>query len=86
MAIALFVSIRQLRDGVSLGSSRSSRQFICLGFSRRLRHDVFFSHCLLVDNIGGLREGTVTFEEVAAPPMTLSADTTVSDASDQFQA
>jgi hypothetical protein len=47
---------------------------------------MFFSHCLLVDNIGGLREGTVTFEEVAAPPMTLSADTTVSDASDQFQA
>jgi len=40
----------------------------------------------IINNIDGLREGTVTFEEVAAPPMTLSADTTVSDAFDQFQA
>mgnify|MGYP000005135813 FL=1 len=40
----------------------------------------------IINNIDGLREGNVTFEEVAAPPMTLSANTTVSDAFDQFQA
>ena len=40
----------------------------------------------IITNIDGLREGDVTFEEVATPPMTLSVDTTVSDAFDQFQA
>jgi IMP dehydrogenase len=40
----------------------------------------------IINNIDGLRDGNLTFAEVAAPPMTLSADTTVSDAFDQFQA
>jgi CBS domain containing-hemolysin-like protein len=33
-----------------------------------------------------LKAGEVTFEEISAPPMTMSADTTVSDAIDRFQA
>ncbi|MFC7166863.1 CNNM domain-containing protein [Halospeciosus flavus] len=40
----------------------------------------------IIDHYEGLKEGTVSFEEIAAPPMTLAADTNVSDAFDQFQA
>ncbi|WP_158057612.1 CNNM domain-containing protein [Halorussus halophilus] len=40
----------------------------------------------VVDCIEELKAGDVTFAEIAAPPMTVSADTTVSDAIDQFQA
>jgi CBS domain containing-hemolysin-like protein len=40
----------------------------------------------IVDETEALRSGDVTFEELAAPPMTVAADTTVSDAIDQFQA
>jgi CBS domain containing-hemolysin-like protein len=39
-----------------------------------------------VNRMDELRSGNVTFEEIAAPPMTLSPNTTVSDAIDQFQA
>ena len=39
----------------------------------------------VVDQIDELRHGEVTFEDVAAPPMTLRADTLISDAVDQFQ-
>ncbi|MGZ0747670.1 MULTISPECIES: CNNM domain-containing protein [unclassified Haloparvum] len=40
----------------------------------------------VLDEIDALRSGETTFAEIAAPPMTISADTTVSDAIDQFQA
>ncbi|WP_101297121.1 CNNM domain-containing protein [Halegenticoccus soli] len=40
----------------------------------------------IVDRIEELREGTVDFADLAAPPMTIEADTDVSDAIDQFQA
>ncbi|QFU83174.1 CNNM domain-containing protein [Natronorubrum aibiense] len=40
----------------------------------------------VVDCIDDLRDGTVTFEDLATPPMTLSADTPVSDAIDALQA
>ncbi|MDS0299004.1 hemolysin family protein [Halogeometricum sp. S1BR25-6] len=40
----------------------------------------------VVDRIDDLRSGDVTFAEIAAPPMTISAETTVSDAIDRFQA
>ena len=40
----------------------------------------------IVDRIEELKSGEVTFEEIAVPPMTISADTTVSDAIDQLQA
>ncbi|AUV80687.1 hypothetical protein C2R22_02635 [Salinigranum rubrum] len=40
----------------------------------------------VVDRTEDLKAGTVTFEELAAPPMTVSADTTISDAIDRFQA
>ncbi|KAB1188032.1 MULTISPECIES: CNNM domain-containing protein [Haloferax] len=40
----------------------------------------------VVDKMDALRDGDATFEEIAAPPMTMSADTTVSDAIDRFQA
>ncbi|QLC34877.1 HlyC/CorC family transporter (plasmid) [Halarchaeum sp. CBA1220] len=40
----------------------------------------------IIDHYEGLTEGTTSFEEIAAPPMTLAADTSVSDAFDQFQA
>ncbi len=39
----------------------------------------------VVDQIDKLRRGEVTFEDIAAPPMTLRADTLISDAVDQFQ-
>ena len=39
----------------------------------------------VVDQIDELRHGEVTFEDIAAPPMTLRADTLISDAVDQFQ-
>jgi IMP dehydrogenase len=39
----------------------------------------------VVANVDDLRDGTTTFEEIAAPPMTLSADTLISEAIDQFQ-
>ncbi|MFC6796384.1 MULTISPECIES: hemolysin family protein [unclassified Haladaptatus] len=40
----------------------------------------------VLDNIDALRDEEVTFGDIAAPPMTLSAETTVSDAIDKFQA
>ena len=40
----------------------------------------------VLDRIDELRAEETTLTEVAAPPMTVSADTTVSDAIDQFQA
>jgi len=39
----------------------------------------------VVDQIDELQQGEITFEDVAAPPMTLRADTLISDAVDQFQ-
>jgi len=40
----------------------------------------------IVSNFERLREGETTFAELAAPPMTISADASVSNAYDQFQA
>ena len=40
----------------------------------------------IVDEIDDLRAGDVTFADIAAPPTTVAANTTVSDAIDQFQA
>jgi CBS domain containing-hemolysin-like protein len=40
----------------------------------------------ILDHIDDLREGTMTFADIASPPMTLAADTTISTAIDQFQA
>jgi len=40
----------------------------------------------IVSRFEELRAGETTFEEIAAPPMTLSTDTSVSDVFDQFQA
>ncbi|WP_311170480.1 hemolysin family protein [Halobellus ordinarius] len=39
----------------------------------------------VVANVDRLRNGETTFEAIAAPPMTTSADTTLSEAIDQFQ-
>ncbi|MFW6382728.1 MAG: hemolysin family protein [Haloferacaceae archaeon] len=39
----------------------------------------------VVDAVDDLRAGAVTFEEIAAAPMTLPADTAISDAVDRFQ-
>ncbi|MEZ3115256.1 hemolysin family protein [Halobaculum sp. MBLA0147] len=40
----------------------------------------------VVDRTDELKAGEVTFADLAAPPMTISADTSVSDAFDRFQA
>ncbi|WP_267640715.1 hemolysin family protein [Haloarchaeobius amylolyticus] len=40
----------------------------------------------VVENIDALRDGSMTFADIAAPPMTMSAETSVSDAIDRFQA
>jgi len=40
----------------------------------------------IVDRIDDLRAGSVTFDDLATPPITLSADTHVSDAIDDLQA
>ncbi|MCT9097800.1 hemolysin family protein [Haloarchaeobius sp. HME9146] len=40
----------------------------------------------VIENIDALRDGEMTFADIAAPPMTVSADTSVSDAIDRFQA
>ncbi|MGM0447758.1 MAG: CNNM domain-containing protein [Methanobacteriota archaeon] len=40
----------------------------------------------IVSRFDELRDGDLTFKDVAAPPMTVSADASVSDAYDQFQA
>jgi CBS domain containing-hemolysin-like protein len=40
----------------------------------------------VVDRIEGLQAGETTFGEIAAPPMTVSPETSVSDAIDRFQA
>jgi CBS domain containing-hemolysin-like protein len=40
----------------------------------------------VVDRIEGLKSGEIAFADIAAPPMTISADTSVSDAIDRFQA
>jgi CBS domain containing-hemolysin-like protein len=39
----------------------------------------------VVHRIDELQDGAATFEDIAAPPMTLRADTLISDAVDQFQ-
>ena len=40
----------------------------------------------IIDHYDALRDGEATFGDIAAPPMTVAADTSVSDAFDQFQA
>ena len=40
----------------------------------------------VVDRMEELKAGEITFQDIAAPPLTVSAETTVSDAIDQFQA
>jgi len=40
----------------------------------------------ILDHIEDLENGDLTFDDIAAPPMTVAADTSVSDAFDQFQA
>jgi CBS domain containing-hemolysin-like protein len=40
----------------------------------------------VVDEFDALRAGDTSFEDLSAPPMTMAADTTISDAVDQFQA
>jgi CBS domain containing-hemolysin-like protein len=40
----------------------------------------------ILDRIEELKAGEASFEEIAAPPMTMSAETSVSDAIDRFQA
>jgi len=40
----------------------------------------------IIDHFEDLNAGTLSFSEIAAPPMTLAAETNVSDAFDQFQA
>ena len=40
----------------------------------------------ILNNIERLQAEEITFEDIAAPPMTLAADTSISDAFDQFQA
>lgn len=40
----------------------------------------------VLDHVDDLHAGETTLEELAAPAMTVSVDTTVSDAIDQFQA
>ncbi|MFT4885211.1 MAG: CBS domain containing-hemolysin-like protein [Natronomonas sp.] len=40
----------------------------------------------VLDRIDAIRAGETSFEEIAAPPMTVSPDTSVSDAIDHFQA
>ncbi|GAB7009345.1 CNNM domain-containing protein [Halorubrum trueperi] len=40
----------------------------------------------IVSHFAELRSGDLTFSEIAAPPMTIAASTSVSDAFDQFQA
>ncbi|WP_247006453.1 CNNM domain-containing protein [Halorientalis litorea] len=40
----------------------------------------------VVDRIDELQAGDTTFEDIAAPPMTMGPETTISDAVDQFQA
>ncbi|MFB6362025.1 MAG: CNNM domain-containing protein [Halobacteriales archaeon] len=39
----------------------------------------------VVDQVDELRAGTVSFEEIAAPPMSISAETPISEAVDAFQ-
>lgn len=40
----------------------------------------------IIDHFEALRDGRLSFSEIAAPPMTLPAETNVSDAFDRFQA
>ena len=40
----------------------------------------------IIDHYDALQDGDATFADIAAPPMTVAADTSVSDAFDQFQA
>jgi CBS domain containing-hemolysin-like protein len=40
----------------------------------------------VVDRVDKLRQDAVTFEDIAAPPMTIPAETPISDVVDQFQA
>jgi CBS domain containing-hemolysin-like protein len=40
----------------------------------------------IIDYYDDLSDGTLSFDDIAAPPMTLAAETNVSDAFDQFQA
>jgi len=41
---------------------------------------------MLINHYEDLTDGKLSFTDIAVPPMTLAAETTVSDAFDQFQA
>jgi CBS domain containing-hemolysin-like protein len=40
----------------------------------------------IIDNFEALNAGKRTFEDIAAPPMTVGAETSIADAFDEFQA
>jgi CBS domain containing-hemolysin-like protein len=60
-------------------------RFPLVGEDRSELHGIVYAPSI-IDRFEDLQSGDRTFADIAAPPMTLAAGTTVSDAFDQFQA
>lgn len=60
-------------------------RFPLIGETRTGFHGIVYTPSI-IDHFEALKAGGLSFSEIAAPPMTVAADTTVSDAFDQFQA
>jgi CBS domain containing-hemolysin-like protein len=60
-------------------------RFPLLGADTSDFHGIVYAPSIL-DHIDDLREGTTTFADIAAPPMTVAPDTAISTVIDQFQA
>ncbi|ELZ96992.1 inosine monophosphate dehydrogenase [Haloferax mucosum ATCC BAA-1512] len=67
-----------------IGGSPHTR-FPLVGEGHEAFHGIVYAPTV-IENIDELRAGDVTFRDIATPPMTLAAETSISDAIDQFQA
>ncbi|WP_435101802.1 CNNM domain-containing protein [Halarchaeum sp. P4] len=82
VSISVSASVRENLDRIQ---NSPHTRFPLVGESLTDFHGIVYAPSI-IDHYEGLKDGTTSFEEIAAPPMTLAADTSVSDAFDQFQA
>ena len=76
---------RSVADNLARIRNTPHTRFPLVGDSLAEFHGVVYAPSI-IDHYDALRDGDATFADIAAPPMTVAADTSVSDAFDQFQA
>ncbi|SFR42572.1 hemolysin family protein [Halogeometricum limi] len=82
--IAALSTTASLEENLDVLKSTPHTRFPLIGDSLDEFHGILYVPQIL-NRIEEIRAGDVSFTDIAAPPMTVSVDTTVSEAYDQFQ-